>query len=56
MLWRRLTHKPIPEETLIQPEGVTQLFYRERLQGKHHNDPSHLTPLVDVPETTPRKP
>ena len=28
-LWGRFTHKPIQDEAIIQPEGVTQMFYAE---------------------------
>ncbi len=35
LLWRRFTPKPfVPEDAAVLPEGVTQLFYRERQLGK----------------------
>ncbi len=55
-LWRRFTHKSIPDEPLIQPDGVTQIFYRERHQGKHHDAPSHSASQIDGPESTLPKP
>ena len=56
LLWCRFTHKPVPDEPLIQPDGVTQVFCRERHQGKHHDDQSPSAPPIDVPESTPPKP
>src|SRR4030095_11996104 len=31
---RRLAHRPIRDEPLLQPEGVTEMFYHERQRGK----------------------
>jgi len=46
-LWRRYSHKPIKDEVLLQPEGVTEIFYRERQIGKQKMDQSRAAP----PET-----
>jgi urea transport system permease protein len=51
-LWRRYTHKPIRDEPLLQPEGVTQMFYQERQMGKNPKTESHAPPPDANPEPT----
>jgi urea transport system permease protein len=52
LLWRRSSPKPIREEVSFQPEGGTQLFYRERQLGKPPNAEGHATPSAATPEPT----
>jgi ABC-type branched-subunit amino acid transport system permease subunit len=40
-LWKRYSHRTIQDEAIVQPEGVTQLFYRERQAGRRPGDPGH---------------
>jgi len=35
-LRRRHAQQPINDEVIPRPEGVTQIFYRERQEGRHH--------------------
>src|SRR4029453_13829351 len=37
-LGRRYSQKPIRDEVIFQPEGVTEIFYRERQLGTPAND------------------
>jgi hypothetical protein len=55
-LWRRYSHKPIKDEPIFQPEGVTQMFYRERQRGKRHDDQSPAPPPAAPPERTNSEP
>jgi urea transport system permease protein len=55
-LWRRFVHQPIHEDVTLQPEGVTQMFYRERQRGKPSSHAGHGPAPAAAPETTPPKP
>jgi len=50
-LWRRFTHKPIQDGPIIQPEGVTQVFYAERQAGKHPHDKGAAAPSDTTAES-----
>jgi len=54
-LWARFAHKPLKDEVIPQPEGVTQMFYRERQLGKHHDDTSNPRSGAIASDTTPPK-
>src|ERR1051325_7908459 len=52
-LWRRFRHSPFEQEDAVfQPEGVTQMFYRERQLGKQPDAGSHAPPPAATPEST----
>jgi urea transport system permease protein len=41
-LWRRFTHKPVVDKPAAPPDS-TMMFYKERQEGKHHDEPENLT-------------
>jgi urea transport system permease protein len=55
-IWQRFFPKPINENVTFQPEGVTQMFYRERQLGKHPDDANHAPAPAATSEATPPKP
>jgi ABC-type branched-subunit amino acid transport system permease subunit len=55
-LWQRYAHKPLKDEVIAQPEGVTQLFYRERQFGKQAGERSHQPPSAAPAEPTRPEP
>ena len=54
-IWARFSHKPFKDEVIVQPEGVTQMFYRERQLGKHPGDGADSPPAAATPDSTPPK-
>jgi urea transport system permease protein len=54
-IWRRFFSPPVNENALPQPEGMTQMFYRERQLGKDPTDASHATPTIATQQATPPK-
>jgi len=46
---------PFKDEAIIQPEGVTEMFYRERQQGKKPNKDFNGQPPASSAEATPPK-
>lgn len=54
-VWRRFFPQPIDETMPLQPEGVTQMFYRERHLGKEPGDLNHAPSAAVAPEATPPK-
>jgi urea transport system permease protein len=55
-LRRRFSFQPIQDIPPVQPEGVTQMFYRERHAGKKPDDGADPALSPAAPESTPPKP